>query len=193
MTLPRTAERETNATHLRTRIGGYAVDMVIFAAITMVLTVLAGFVLLASTNWAEDDPSDAQFYLFLGIIGIGVPLVWSALNVALLVTRGQTGGQYVAGLKLVLEDGAAVRLRDAVVWWLCANPLLFNWPMTLVAGFSLLGVISLVASQLVFVLFGVIVTLCLASPVIALVSASIDRHHRALHDRVARVVAVPAE
>ncbi|MBI5287707.1 MAG: RDD family protein [Chloroflexi bacterium] len=193
MTLPRTAEREAGATHLRARIGGYAVDMVIFAAITMLLTVLAGFILLASTSWAENDPSDPQIYTFLATVGVGVPLIWSALNIALLTTRGQTGGQYVAGLKLLLEGGAALRPRDVAVWWFCFNPLLFSWPMTMVAGFPLLGVISILASRLVFVLFGVIVTLCVASPLIALISASMDRNHRALHDRVARVVTVPAE
>jgi len=178
---------------MRARVGGYAVDMVIFAAITMLMTVLAGFILLASTSWAEDDPSDPRLYTFLAIIGAGVPLVWSALNVGLLATRGQTGGQYVAGLRLALEDGPALRLRDAAAWWFCFNPLLFSWPMSLVAGLPLVAVISILASRLVFVLFGLIVTLCIASPPIALISASMDRNHRPLHDRVVGVVALPAE
>ncbi len=191
--MPRTAEREGGPTHLRARVGGYAVDMVIFAAITMLFTVLAGFVLLASTNWAENDPSDPQLYAFLAIIGAGVPLVWSALNLGLLAMRSQTGGHYVAALKLVTEDGGPLRPRDAAVWWFCFNPLLFSWPMTLVAGLPLLTVISLLSSRIVFVLFGVIVTVCLASPAIALISAAIDRQRRALHDRVARVILVSAE
>ena len=37
---------------------GYAVDMVIFSAITMVMVVLAGFVFLFSIDWGEQDPTD---------------------------------------------------------------------------------------------------------------------------------------
>jgi ABC-type antimicrobial peptide transport system permease subunit len=167
--------------------------MVIFAAIAMLLTVLAGFVLLLSTDFAESDASDPEIYTVVAIIGIGVPLAWSALNLGLLATRRQTGGQYVAGLKLVLEDGSPLRARDAAVWWLCFNPLLFSWPMIPVAGFPLVAVVGLISSRIVFVLFGVIVTVCLVSPLIALISAAIDRQHRTLHDRVARVVAIPVE
>ena len=97
--LPRTADRARAAATLRARIGGYLVDMVIFAAIAMIVVVFAGFLLLATTDWAKKDPSDPQFYMFLAIIGLGTPLIWSALNLGLLATRSQTGGQYVAGIR----------------------------------------------------------------------------------------------
>ena len=159
----------------------------------MIMTVLAGFILLASIDWGTQDPSDPQLYTFLAIIGLGTPLVWTLLNVALLATRGQTGGQYVAGLRLQREDGHEPTLRDASAWWFCFNPLLFSWPMALIAGMPLMAVISLLSSSLTIVVFGVVVTLCLACPLIALVSAALDRNNRALHDRVAGVIAVPAE
>ena len=69
--MPRTTEAAHAAASMRARIGGYAVDMVIFAAIAMIVVVFAGFLLLATTDWAKKDPSDPQFYLFLGTIGVG--------------------------------------------------------------------------------------------------------------------------
>ena len=178
---------------MRARIGGYVVDIIIFAAIAMVIIVFAGFLLLATTDWAKKDPSDAQFELFLGIIGIGTPLVWTLLNIALLAARGQTGGQYVAGLRLSREDGTPLSLRDVAAWWFCFNPLLFSWPMALVVGLPLAAVIATALGRVTIVVFGVLVILCLASPLIALASAIVDLQNRALHDRLAGTVAVPAE
>jgi hypothetical protein len=167
--------------------------MVIFSAVTMLIVVFAGFLLLFSTNWAEDDATDAQFYTFLGIIGLGVPAVWTLLNLGLLTTRAQTGGQYVAGLTLEREVGGRPSPRQMAAWWFCFNPLLFSWPMAMATGLPLAAVISLALSRATIVGFGLIVTFCAASPIIALISAMVDRENRALHDRVAGVVAVPSE
>jgi uncharacterized RDD family membrane protein YckC len=177
---------------MRARVGGYVVDTVIFAAVAMVVVVLAGLLLLATTDWAKNDPSDPQFYAFLAIIGLGTPTIWTLLNLALLASRGQTGGQYVAGIRLVREDGSRLSMRDAAAWWFCFNPLLFSWPMAGVTGFPLAAVIALVLSRATIVVFGVLMTICLASPVIAFVSALRDRRHRALHDRIVGTVIVPA-
>src|SRR5262249_49788747 len=141
---------------LPARIGGYLVDTVIFAAIAMIVVVCAGFFLLATTDWAKKDPSDPQFYAFLAIIGLGTPLVWTALNLTLLSTRRQTGGQYVAGLRLIGEDGAKPSTAAVVAWWFCFNPLLFSWPMALVGGLPLAAVIALVLSRVTIVVFGVL-------------------------------------
>ena len=166
--------------------------MVIFAALAMIVIVFAGFLLLATTDWAKKDPSDLQFYMFLAIIGIGTPLVWTLLNLALLATRGQTGGQYVAGMRIAREDGSALSLRSAAAWWFCFNPLLFSWPMACVTGLPLAAVIALVLSRLTIVVFAVAITLCLTSPLIALISALLDSQHRALHDRLVGVATAPA-
>jgi len=180
------------AAGMRARIGGYVVDMVIFAAIAMAVIVFAGFLLLATSDWAKKDPSDAQFYLFLGIIGIATPLVWTLLNISLLATRGQTGGQYVAALRLAREDGSRISLRDAAAWWFCFNPLLFSWPMACVVGFPLAAVIAIVLSRLTIVVFGALMIVCIASPLIAFASALFDAQHRSLHDRLIGTIAVPA-
>ncbi len=191
--MTRTADALPAGASLRARAGGYLVDMVIFSAMAMVVIVFAGFLLLATTDWAKKDPSDPQFYTFLAIIGLGTPLIWSALNLVLLATRGQTGGQYVGGLKLAREDGAPIAPRDAAAWWFCFNPLFYSWPMACVAGLPLAAVISILLSSFTIIVFGVVVIVCIASPIIALVSAALDAQHRAFHDRITRVIAVPAE
>ncbi len=167
--------------------------MVIFAAVAMVMTVLAGFILLLSTDWAKQDASDPDFFTFLAIIGFGTPLAWTLLNLAVLFTRSQTGGQYVAGVRMTREDGDPLRRRDTMLWWVCFNPLLFSWPMALVAGLPLAAVISLVLSRYTIVLFGVLMTVCIAAPIIALISAAMDAQNRALHDRIVGVLAVPSD
>jgi hypothetical protein len=176
----------------RARVGGYVVDMVIFAAIAMIVVVAAGFLLLLMTDWAQADPSDAEFYTFLALIGFGTPLLWSLLNVALLASRSQTGGQYVAGIRMADEAGAPLALGKALTWWFCLNPLLFSWPMALAGGLPMAAVVALVleAWTVFFVVF--IVTLCAAAPVVAFVSGLLDPRNRALHDRVAGTLAVPA-
>lgn len=176
---------------LRVRTAGYAVDMVLFAAVAMFMAVLSGFVLLMITDWAKRDPSDRQFYLFLSLFGLGTPAAWSALNLVLLALRSQTGGQYVAGIRLRREGGGAVRGRAALAWWFYLNPLLFSWPMAIVASLPLAVVTAIVSSKAAVGAFVVALVLCVAAPVLALVSALLDPRHRALHDRVADVIAVP--
>lgn len=166
--------------------------MVIFAAIAMLVTVLSGFILLASTRWGEDDPSDAQFYLFLGVIGFGVPLIWSVLNIGLLAWRGQTGGQYVAGVRIAREDGGRLSAGAVASWWFCFNPLFFSWPMAFAAGSPLLTVAAVGVSSLSIFFFGALFVICVAAPLLALGSATIDAQNRTLHDRILGVVAVPA-
>ncbi len=166
--------------------------MVIFAAIAMFVVVIAGFVLLASTGWAEQDASDAELYAFLAIIGVGAPAIWTALNLALLATRRQTGGQYVAGLRVARADGAPVAARDALAWWFCLNPLLFSWPMAIVTGFPLAAVIALALGAFTVFVFTALMFLCLLAPVAALVSSALDAQNRALHDRVVGTLVVPA-
>lgn len=193
--MPRTTETPTaiSSARLRARIGGYVVDMVILAAIIMIVTVISGFILLARIDWGTEDATDPQLYTFLGMIGIGVPLVWSALTIAVLATRNQTAGQYVAGLKLLSEDGGRPAIRNLLGWYVCFNPLLFSWLMAGAVCLPVIAVLALALNRLTFVLFGVLVTLCVVSPLIALISALLHPGNRALHDRVAGVVVVSAD
>jgi hypothetical protein len=65
--------------------------------------------------------------------------------------------------------------------------------MALAAGFPLVLVFFLIIDRFALIAFGVIITLCIACPIVALISALADRGNRALHDRIARVVVVPVE
>jgi len=177
---------------VRQRVGGYVVDMVIFAALAMAVTVVAGLQLLLVTRGATQDSSKAV-YAFLAIVGMGIPLAWSALNLGLLATRQQTGGQYVAGVRLAREDSGPFSARDAAAWWFCLNPVLFSWPTAATTAFPLAFVSSLLLSRLGIVAFGVVLTLCLAAPVLAIVSALLDRQNRTLHDRIVGIIVIPVE
>lgn len=191
--MPRTADTgHADVAGLRVRIGGYVVDMVIFAAVAMIMVVLAGLQLLVVTGGATHD-SDNAIYAFLAIIGLGTPLTWSALNLLVLFARQQTGGQYVAGVRVTREDGGAVRRRDVLAWWFCLNPVLFSWPMAIITGLPLSFVVSLLLQRVTIAVFGVFVTLCLAAPIVALVAAATDSRRRGLHDRIAGTIVVPAE
>lgn len=166
--------------------------MVIFAAIAMVIVVVSGFFFLWSTDFAEQDPSDRTLQIFGAAIAVAPPLAWTLLNVTLLLLRGQTGGQYVAGIKLVAGEGKPLGARQAWAWWIALNPLLFNWlyiPM-------MVGPLIIIALSLSpWVAFGVgfITLLCVAAPIAAFVSGAIDERNRGLHDRVAGTYAVPVD
>ena len=192
MTLAGAVEPPAAVAGVRQRTGGYVIDMVIFAALAMVMIVVAGLLLLLSTNWAQKNASDPVAYGFLAIIGLGTPLAWSLMNLLLLWTRRQTGGQYVAGLRVAREDAQPLTAANAAAWWFLLNPLLFSWPMALIAGLPLAGAISLLLNNVTVVAFGVIVTLCIVAPLIAVVSALLDGQNRALQDRMAGTVVVPA-
>ena len=179
------------AASLRARIGGYVVDMVILSAIAMVVLTVGGILLLFSIDFGEQDPSNADMYLFTAIIGIGCVVVWTVLNLSLLATRNQTGGQYVAGIRLARSDGAAVSARDAMVWWLCLNPLLFSWPIAGVAGYALLLPAALLASNAMLIAGTFVIILSVVSPLAALASALLDRNNRGLHDRIVGTRVVP--
>jgi hypothetical protein len=167
--------------------------MVIFAAVAMIVLVLAGVLLLILTDGATHDPTDAELYGILAIVGLGTPIVWTVLNLALLAWRQQTGGQYVAAVRLAREDGAPVGLRDIALWWVCLNPLLFSWPMGAMTAFPLVTTVALAVSRASIAVFGGFVILCALAPLIAFVSALIDVHNRALHDRVVGTVVVPQD
>jgi hypothetical protein len=80
-----------------------------------------------------------------------------------------------------------------MAWWFCLNPLLFSWPMATVTGLPLAAIVALVLSRATLGVFLLVVILCIASPIIAFVSALLDEQNRALHDRVVGAVVVPTD
>jgi hypothetical protein len=175
----------------RARIGGYVVDMVIFAAVAMLTFVLAGAIILVATQNVTDDATNSDIYTFVAIIALGTPVIWTLLNVSLLVLRGQTGGQYVAGVRLEGEDGQRARLKSVLAWWFCLNPLLYSWPMALVAGAPLTALLFLVLNVFALFVLALVVLVCVAAPIVAFASAMANGENRALHDRVAGIVVSP--
>jgi len=175
----------------RARIGGYVVDMVIFAAVAMLVMVIAGAVILLATDGAEQDATNAELYTFVSIIGLGTPLFWTLLNVSLLSMRGQTGGQYVAGVRVEDEDGRPARFKTVLAWWFCLNPLLYSWPMALVAGAPIAALLFLVLNVFALFVLALVVLVCVAAPIVAFASAMANGENRALHDRVAGIVVSP--
>jgi hypothetical protein len=91
------------------------------------------------------------------------------------------------------EDGRALASSNAVAWWFCFNPLLFSWPMAIAAGVPLAGAAAVLLGAWTVIVFGIVVTLCLLIPVVALISAALDSNNRALHDRVVGTIVVPAD
>lgn len=192
--MPRTNDAETaGVASLRVRVGGYVVDMVIFSAVAMIMVVVAGAQLLLVTHGATRNASDPTLYAFLAIIGLGAPLVWTVLNVFLLLARHQTGGQYVAGVRVARADGGEPSGRAIVAWWFCLNPVLFSWPMAIVAGLPSSGVISLLLQRATLATFLALLVLCVAAPLVALAAAATDGRRRGLHDRIAGTIVVSAE
>ena len=177
---------------IRARTGGYVVDMIVLAAVALIMFVIGFGILLASSDWAKNDPPDSAYYGALAIVGIGTPLVWSLMNLLLLMTRLQTVGQYVAALRVVREDGERLRLRSAAAWWFALNPALFSWPMACVTLLPLAATVALALNRATTALVFTLAALCIVAPLIALVSALLDRENRTLYDRLAGTVVVPA-
>lgn len=182
--LPATATADISSATLRARAGGYALDMLLFAAIAMLVIGIAGFILLFSTSPAKHDATNRDFYRFFGMIGIGVPVLWTLLSIGLLFTRSRTGGQYVAGVRVVRADGRPLSRRSAMLWWFCFNPLLLSWPMAIVAGVPLTLIVAPVLGPVTILLFGVLLALCIVTPIVAAVSAALDAQNRTLQERL---------
>ena len=134
-----------------------------------------------------------QAYTFLAIVGLGTPIVWTLLNIPLLAARGQTGGQYVAGLRLVRENGAPLTVANAAAWWFCFNPLLFSWPMAFTGGLPMSAIIAIVLGSWTIAVFTLLIVLCIILPFVALISAALDHRNRTLHDRIVGTIVVPIE
>lgn len=164
--------------------------MVIFGAVAMLMLVIAGAVAIFSTDLGKGDPSDAALYTWTAILGLGTTIAWSALNVALVATRAQTGGQYVAGIRMQRDDGSAPTVRNALAWWFSLNPLLFSWPMAPLLGLAAAPSLSLLLQRWSFIPSIGLGVLCITMPIVSAGAALLDSRNRTLSDRVAGIAAV---
>ena len=178
---------------LNARISAYLVDSVILFAFILVFFVIAGLQVLATTDWGQDDPSDASLAAFIAILSGGTLLSWTVFNMVLMRWRGQTAGKYVIGIRTVAEDGPTLTTQRALLRWFGLHPLLFHPLLLPVWGILSLLVVSLTLSQIVLVVTVALLLLCLVSPAASLVSIALDTERRALHDRLAGTFVVHLE
>jgi uncharacterized RDD family membrane protein YckC len=176
---------------LEARLVAFFVDSVILLSFILVFMAIAGLQLLLTSKFGDVDPPDSAFWAVLAITLAVVPF-WAALNVWLYLWRGQSVGQYVAGIKVVRTDGTAPNLGGTVVRLLVLNPLLFHPFLAVLWALVAAIATSVTVSEVVLAATLTMVLLSLASPFVALVAAVLDKEHRALHDRVTGTAVVPA-
>jgi len=174
---------------LSARAIAFAVDSVVLLSFLALAAFAAGLQLLIRSEFGDVDAPDSAYYTMLGISVAVVPL-WGALNAALHRWRGQTAGQYVAGIRVVRADGSPPGWGSVIVRLLALHPLLFH-PF-LAPGWLLVAFIATAqtVSEAVLVVTGALVLLSLVAPVVAAVMVLTDGGRRALHDRVAGTTVV---
>ncbi|HXF50805.1 MAG TPA: RDD family protein, partial [Dehalococcoidia bacterium] len=149
------------------------------------------FQLLASSDFGEQDPPEAGYWAFVSIL-MGTILFWSVFTLAIVWWRGQTAGQYVAGLRIQRLDGGKPTFGQLLRWWFGLNPLFFNplmmIPWLLLAGIAITRALNVAALATT----GGLALLCLLVPIVALVTALIGER-RPLHDRLSGTTVVAAE
>ncbi len=179
------ARATSKAARLGVRISAYLIDSVVLLGFILAFFALAGLVLLLASDLGREDPPDSAYYAFMSVFIGGTVIAWSAFNLVLVGWRGQTAGQYVAGLHVVSEDARPLSAGRLLVRWFGLHPLLFHPLLIPVwALFSAIAV-SLTLNQAVLAITLGLVALCLVAPLAALVASALDRERRALHDRLA--------
>jgi len=176
---------------LGSRVLAYAIDSVVLG-IFSVAFVACGFLymLIESDGGLRDVPDSAQWGFVYASLAT-VP-AWLLLNLALLVRRGQSIGQYVIGLRIAGEDSGEPGVTRLALYLLALHPLVFHPVLALFWGLLAFVALSLTSSHVLVLGSLAVALLCLAAPIIALVTAAADGG-RALHDRVAGTKVVRLE
>jgi uncharacterized RDD family membrane protein YckC len=173
------------------RVVAFLIDSVILLTFILVFMAIAGFQLLVTSDFGDVDPPDSSFWAVLAITLAVVPL-WAIFNVGLYLWRAQSVGQYVAGIRVVHANGSGRSLGKALVRLLVLNPLLFHPFLAVLWALVAAIATSVTVSEVVLIATVTMVLLSLISPFLALFLALFDKERRALHDRVAGTLVVPA-
>jgi len=174
------------------RAFAFVLDSVVLFAFALLFATVSFLNIYLGTHSGRDNPSDQTITISVAILMASVP-AWLFLNLVLSLKRGQSVGQYVAGLQVVKEDGASPGLLRTLVYWLALHPLLFH---PLLAFFwVLLAYVALSLSENTALVIGSLAVglICFFAPPIAFFTALGDRGRRALHDRIAGVTVVRLE
>jgi uncharacterized RDD family membrane protein YckC len=178
---------------LSVRLSAYLIDSVVLLGFILAFFALAGLVLLLSSDLGRQDPPDAAYYAFMGVFIGGTVIAWSIFNLALARWRGQTAGQYIAGLRTVSEDARPMSTGRLLIRWFGLHPLLFHPLLIPVWGLFAAITVSLTLDQIVLAFTLGLVALCVVAPLAALASATFDGGRRALHDRLAGTIVISAD
>jgi uncharacterized RDD family membrane protein YckC len=186
-----TSDPNQKTARFEARVVAFLIDSVILLTFILVFMAIAGFQLLVTSDFGEMDPPDSSFWAVLAITLAVVPL-WALFNVGLYLWRGQSVGQYVAGIRVVHANGSGPSLGKALVRLLVLNPLLFHPFLAVLWALVAAIATSVTVSEVVLVATVTMVLLSLISPFLALFLALFDKERRTLHDRVAGTLVVPA-
>lgn len=159
----------------------------------LVFSVIAGLQLLVTSDFGQGEAPDSSYYAAPAILVGGTMIGWSCFNLALLAWRGQTTGEYVAGIRVRRQDGSSPSKRQLLLRWLSLDPLLFHPLLAPIWFLGVLVVVSLTVSVAALVVGLFFVFVCLMAPLVGLAAVLMDRERRALHDRLAGTVVVDAE
>lgn len=187
---PATKAASHPTARVNARISAYLLDSLVLLLFILVFFILAGAVLLFTSDLGGEDPPDAAYYAFIAILFAGTILAWSAFNVTLLRWRGQTAGMYVMGIRAVAEDGRQATAGRTLLRWFGLHPLLFHPLLLPLWGLAALVAVSITLSQAVLIVSLAFVLLCAVVPAASMVAMLLDPERRTIADRLTRTVVV---
>lgn len=168
------------------RLLAYLIDSVVLLVFVMVFFIVAGLILLVSSDFGENNASDEAFLALVLVLLAAMP-AWVLFTLAMFWWRGQSVGQYALGLEITREDGDRPDSGQVTAYALLLHPLVFH---PILAGLWLYEVYQsvLVAESSILLVVGVaMAALCLLAPLASLAFAVSDRRRRGLHDRLAGI------
>lgn len=177
---------EDDQAGLGQRCLAYAVDSVLLFGFSMAFSAAAFLVIFLGSDTGRSNITADEEWAFVAFLLATFP-AWLVFNLALMINRGHTVGQYVIGLRARDIEGHAPSPGKVVLYWLALHPLLFHPLLALPWGlFATLGV-TIAGSEVLFVLALAMVFLCLVTPFVTLVSVAVDPQRRGIHDRLAGI------
>jgi uncharacterized RDD family membrane protein YckC len=190
------SELETHDSERRAGIGprffSFFVDSIVLFAFTMAFATAAMLNILFHTDSGRTTLSDGTAWVSVAIVIATAP-AWLLANLVLLARRGQTVGQYVAGLRVVRDDDGRPRMGQSLVYLLALHPLVFH-PLLALSWCTLAFIaVSFFHSDTLLIGAIVIVVLSVLAPLVAIISISADGGRRAMHDRIAGLAVVRVE
>lgn len=164
------------------RIAAGALDSLVLFIITALLVMAGSLVILISSDFERQEPSDTAIALFVASVASIVPAFLLYFFVS-FCWKGQTIGHAVLGLMVLRSDTR----RLGVLGALARVVVLLVYPLMLTLG----GLAAYLAKDST-TLAGGIIAITLLAILAGFFWAAFDPHRRALHDRIAATIVVRA-